>query len=188
MKVLDFGLVKHFETPIPGTMLTMEGVTAGTPAYMAPEIALGKSDVDGRSDIYSLGCVAYYMLTGQPVFSGDTPVATVLAHVQNVPVPPSQRSELEVPSALDQLILECLAKDPAGRPATAAELGERLGATVQAEAWTQQNAHAWWELHRLRLLDPRPPTPKRSRQPTNRRAPHGRRRLCHPRYERTPLG
>ena len=188
VKVLDFGLVKHFETPIPGTMLTMEGVTAGTPAYMAPEIALGKSDVDGRSDIYSLGCVAYYMLTGQPVFSGDTPVATVLAHVQNAPVPPRERSELEVPRALDQLILECLAKDPAGRPASAAELGERLVATVPADAWTQQNAHAWWELHRLRLLESSPSTPESVSPKDESAAPRRPRRLCRPRFERTPLG
>jgi eukaryotic-like serine/threonine-protein kinase len=188
VKVLDFGLVKHFETPIPGTMLTLEGATAGTPAYMAPEVALGKSDVDGRSDIYSLGCVAYYLLTGQPVFSGDTPVATVLAHVQNEPVPPSERSELEVPPALDQLILECLAKDPAGRPATAAEVGERLAATVQADAWTQQNAHAWWELHRLRLLESAPPKAETVSPDDESARAHGRRRLCHPRFERTPPG
>ena len=188
VKVLDFGLVKHFETPLPGTMLTMEGVTAGTPAYMAPEIALGKSDVDGRSDIYSLGCVAYYMLTGQPVFSGDTPVATVLAHVQNAPVPPRERSELEVPRALDQLILECLAKDPAGRPASATELGERLAATVPVDAWTQQNAHAWWELHRLRLLESAPSTPERVSPRDESAHPHRPRRLCRPRLEGTPLG
>jgi hypothetical protein len=114
-------------------------------------------------------------------------VATVLAHVQNEPVPPSQRSELEVPSALDQLILECLAKDPAGRPATAAELGERLGTTVQADAWTQQNAHAWWELHRLRLLESAPPDGETvSPDDESARGP-GRRRLCRPRFERTPL-
>jgi serine/threonine-protein kinase len=188
VKVLDFGLVKHLETPIPGTMLTMEGMTAGTPAYMAPELALGKSDVDGRSDIYSLGCVAYYMLTGQPVFSGDTPVATVLAHVQNDPVPPSTRSELEVPPLLDQLILECLAKDPARRPSTAAELGDRLAATVEPGAWTQQIAHAWWELHRLRLLEAAPRTAETVSTDDESARPHERRRLCCPRFEGTPLG
>jgi eukaryotic-like serine/threonine-protein kinase len=186
VKVLDFGLVKHFETPIPGTMLTLEGLTAGTPAYMAPEIALGKSDIDGRSDLYSLGCVAYYMLTGQPVFSGDTPVATVLAHVQNEPVPPSARSELAVPPALEHVILQCLAKDPAGRPATAAELDQRLAGTVDADGWTQQKAHAWWELHRLRLLESAPaetePTPS-----ADESAPaHRPRLLCRPRFDRTP--
>jgi serine/threonine-protein kinase len=186
VKVLDFGLVKHFETPIPGTMLTMEGVTAGTPAYMAPEIALGKHDIDGRSDLYSLGCVAYYMLTGQPVFAGDTPVATVLAHVQNEPVPPSARSELQIPPALERVILECLAKDPAGRPGTAAELDRRLAATVDADGWTQQKAHAWWELHRLRLLDSEP-TETRTVSPEGESArEHQTRLMCRPRLDRTP--
>jgi serine/threonine-protein kinase len=186
VKVLDFGLVKHFETPMPGTMLTLEGVTAGTPAYMAPEIALGKSDIDGRSDLYSLGCVAYYMLTGQPVFSGDTPVATVLAHVQNQPVPPSSRSEFEVPAALERVILECLAKDAADRPATATELDRRLAATVDPDGWTQQNAHTWWELHRLRLLDSAP-TETRTASPEDESVrAHRPRLLCRPRLDRTP--
>ena len=146
VKVLDFGLVKHLE-PSGDSMLTMEGSTAGTPAYMAPEIALGRSDVDGRADIYSLGCVAYYLLTGTPVFSGETPVATALAHVNEQPVPPSARSEFAIPSALEAVILECLAKDPAGRPHSAIDLEQRLAATVAGDAWTPENAHAWWELH-----------------------------------------
>jgi serine/threonine-protein kinase len=150
VKVLDFGLVKHFEAPAAAT-LTMEGSTAGTPAYMAPEIALGHSDVDGRADIYSLGCVAYYLLTGQPVFTADTPVATALAHVKDVPAAPSARSEFAIPPALDALILECLAKDPAARPASAFALGERFAATVPPNAWTPEAAHAWWELHRVAL-------------------------------------
>jgi hypothetical protein len=151
VKVLDFGLVKHVETAAAGTMLTMEGLTAGTPGYMAPEIALGHPGVDGRSDIYSLGCVAYYLLTGQPVFSGETPVATVLAHVQQPPIPPSARSEFAIPPALDALILECLAKDPSARPATATLLGQRLAATIFEDAWTPEAAHAWWELHHVTL-------------------------------------
>jgi serine/threonine-protein kinase len=169
-------------------MLTMEGLTAGTPAYMAPEIALGKSDIDGRSDLYSLGCVAYYMLTGQPVFSGDTPVATVLAHVQNEPVPPSARSELEVPPALEHVILQCLAKDPAGRPATAAELDQRLAGTVDADGWTQQKAHAWWELHRLRLLESAPAEPGTTPIADESAAAERPRLLCRPRLDRTPSG
>jgi eukaryotic-like serine/threonine-protein kinase len=158
VKVLDFGLVKHFETP-EGSMLTMEGATAGTPAYMAPEIALGRPGVDGRADIYSLGCVAYYLLTGYPVFTGETPVATALAHVNEAPVPPSERSEFKIPSALEALILECLAKDPAQRPRSAAEVGERLAATIPTDTWTRDQAHAWWELHYAQLSDTGEPTP-----------------------------
>jgi eukaryotic-like serine/threonine-protein kinase len=147
VKVLDFGLVKHTAAGQTATRLSMEGSAVGTPSYMAPEIALGHPDVDGRTDIYSLGCVAYYMLTGQPVFSGDTPVATAVAHVQNAPIPPGLRSEFKIPPALDGLIMECLAKDPAARPASAAVMSERLAATVPADAWTLDAARAWWERH-----------------------------------------
>ena len=147
VKVVDFGLVKHTAAGPTVTVLSMEGTTMGTPSYMAPEIALGHPEVDGRTDIYSLGCVAYYMLTGRPVFSGETPVATAVAHVQNAPIPPGLLSEFRIPPALDALIMECLAKDPAARPASAAVVSERLAATVAADAWTPEAAHAWWERH-----------------------------------------
>jgi serine/threonine-protein kinase len=150
VKVLDFGLVKHVHAA-PGTMLTREGETAGTPAYMAPEIALGSAVPDGRADIYSLGCVAYFLLTGAPVFSHKGALATALAHVQDDPVPVSERSEFEIPPALEALILQCLAKDPAARPASASELGDRLAETVPPPAWTTEAARRWWDLH-----DPHP--------------------------------
>jgi serine/threonine-protein kinase len=185
IKVLDFGLVKHVDMTPPGTMLTIEGTTAGTPAYMAPEIALGHTDVDGRADIYSLACVAYYLLTGQPVFSADTAVATALAHVKDEPIPPSVRSELVIPPALDALILECLAKDPADRPQSAAVLGERLAATIAPDAWTTDAAHAWWELHRSALTGgaQAPSTQAEAEAPS----PAGAGCLrCWPRLDRTP--
>jgi len=150
VKVLDFGLVKHVDASA-GPMLTIEGTTAGTPAFMAPEIALGLAEVDGRADIYSLGCVAYYMLTGEPVFIGKSAMATVLAQVSEQPTPPSARSELRIPPALDEIILECLAKDPGARPASAVDLGRRLAATVPHDEWTPEKAHAWWELHHVSL-------------------------------------
>ena len=183
VKVLDFGLVKHVEAPANTSMLTLEGITAGTPGYMAPEIALGQPGVDGRADIYSLGCVAYYMLTGHPVFSGDTPVATVLAHVQTPPVPPSARSEFAIPPALDALILECLAKDPAARPETAALLGQRLAATIAGDAWTPEAAQAWWELHRVSLAA----TASAGETPAAGAAADAESRpRCWPRFDRTP--
>jgi serine/threonine-protein kinase len=185
IKVLDFGLVKHLEMTPPGTMLTMEGTTAGTPAYMAPEIALGHTDVDGRADIYSLACVAYYMLTGQPVFSADSAVATALAHVKDEPIPPSVRSELVIPPALDALILECLAKDPADRPQTAALLGERLESTIARKTWTAEAAHAWWELHRVTLaggVQPSVTQAETGEQP----AAQAECPRCWPRLDRTP--
>ena len=148
VKVLDFGLVKHSEAS-GRSMLTLEGVTAGTPGFMAPEIALGSPGVDGRSDLYSLGCVAYYLLTGQHVFAGETPVATVLAHVQTPPDPPSARAEFPIPPALDRVVLECLAKEPSGRPASASVLDRRLAECVPADAWTAEAARAWWDLRRI---------------------------------------
>jgi serine/threonine-protein kinase len=147
VKVLDFGLVKHAAAEATHTMLSMEGTAVGTPAYMAPEVALGRRDVDGRADIYSLGCVAYYMLTGEPVFSADTPVATVIAHVQTAPVPPSRRSEFQISPALDRVIMDCLAKDPAARPASATVVSERLAAAVSQDAWTEEGARRWWDRH-----------------------------------------
>ena len=151
VKLLDFGLVKHLEAQ--GAMLTLEGVTAGTPAYMAPEVALGRPGIDGRADLYALGCVAYYLVTGGPVFSADSDVATALAHVQTEPVRPSLRSEFDIPPALEALILDAIAKDPAARPASAELFSERLAAAVpQNDAWTPRKAHDWWELHRVDLM------------------------------------
>ena len=153
VKVLDFGLVKHVEASSGRSMLTLEGVTAGTPGFMAPEIAMGKPGVDGRADLYSLGCVAYYLLTGHPVFEGDTAVAVVLAHVQTVPPPPSTRTELPIPPALDRVILDCLEKEPGARPASAMELARRLDAAVIESRWTAEDAQVWWDLRRV-VTDP----------------------------------
>src|SRR5262249_25925077 len=108
-------------------------------------------DADGRADIYSLGCVAYFLLTGQPVFSADSAVAMGLAQVKEQPAPPSTRSEFQIPPALDAVILECLAKAPAARPATAADLARRSAGSVPPDAWTGDPARAWWEWHRVAL-------------------------------------
>jgi len=146
VKVLDFGLVKHASAAATRTKLTVAGNAAGTPAYMAPEVALGSPDIDGRADIYSLGCVAYFLLTGQIVFTADSAIAIAIAHVNDQPVPPSARSSLTIPRRLDALILQCLAKNPAERPASAADLASQLAESV-AEAWTADAAHAWWDQH-----------------------------------------
>ncbi len=142
-KVLDFGLVKSLKETQVATM-TLEGTTTGTPAYMAPEVALSNA-FDGRSDIYSLGCVAYFLLTGQPVFSGGNIASIALAHVQQQPVPPSQRTELPVPASFEQIILRCLEKDPARRPRSAQELSRLLAAATDIPSWTNENAHQWWQ-------------------------------------------
>jgi len=145
VKVLDFGLVKNI-SPHESLHLTAEGTSAGTPAYMAPEVAMGEENIDGRVDLYALGCVAYFMLTGTPVFNEKTATATALAHVQKEPIPPSQRSEMQVPAKLEQVILQCLAKKPEDRPQTAQELWCLLSACDVPE-WTQENASEWWQTY-----------------------------------------
>ena len=146
VKVLDFGLVKSVgRASGEDSMATAAGLTPGTPAYMAPEIALGE-EVDGRADLYALGCVAYYLLTGKLVFEGTTSFQVIAKHIQEIPVPPSQRTELEIDPALDRLVLSCLAKKPEGRPQTAAELDGRLG-EIQTEPWSQEEAQRWWRQH-----------------------------------------
>jgi serine/threonine-protein kinase len=145
-KVLDFGLVK-MNVLEQQTCLTREGVTTGTPAYMAPEIATGSPDIDGRADLYALGCVGYWLLTGQLVFEADNAMAIALAHIRNRPMPPSQRTEIEVPASLDGLILRCLEKDPAARPESGRKLLDLLDACSDVAPWTQRQAEAWWHTH-----------------------------------------
>jgi eukaryotic-like serine/threonine-protein kinase len=143
-KVLDFGLVKAEDDG--RSRLTLEGTTAGTPAYMAPEMAT-RAECDGRADIYSLGCVGYFLLSGVPVFDEPSPVAVALAHVQKQPVPPSQRGEMAVPQSLERIILRCLAKDPGERPQSATELARLLDDCNEVGAWTQEDAERWWRVH-----------------------------------------
>src|SRR5439155_5324549 len=123
VKVLDFGLVKFADrASLQQTLMTAQHTTTGTPAYMAPEIILGERDVDSRADVYALGCVAYYLLTGQMVFEADTPMKMFMHHVQTPPIPPSQRTELRIPRELDDLVLACLEKDPNRRPQDAEQV------------------------------------------------------------------
>jgi serine/threonine-protein kinase len=144
VKVLDFGLVKgRLEDERDQAKLTAPDITTGTPAYMSPELARGE-DVDGRSDLYALGCVAYWLLTGQLVFEADTPMKMMLAHIRNTPLPPSQRSEFEVSSSLDALILACLEKEPAARPRDGQELAERLSTCDVGDRWSSDDATQWW--------------------------------------------
>jgi serine/threonine-protein kinase len=155
VKVLDFGLVK---SAVPSeryqSQLTLDGTTTGTPAYMSPEMALGDKTVDARSDIYSLGCVAYWLLTGQLVFEGNTPTAVLLAHTQTPPIPPSQRTELEIPDDLERVILSCLEKDPARRPQSAQELARMLESCHNWRDWNRDHAERWWRTHAPSLAAP----------------------------------
>jgi len=157
VKVLDFGLVKEVTAQGDKALqLTQHGVVVGTPGFMPPELALGKDDVDGRADLYSLGCVAYWLLTGSLVFEGDTPMEQMVQHAKDPPPPPSSRSEHEIPEALERTILSCLAKDPAERPASAQDLARQLQGCPMDRPWTPERAHRWWEVHRPAGADQSP--------------------------------
>jgi serine/threonine protein kinase len=148
VKVLDFGLVKAIgEESREATMLTAPDATTGTPAYIAPEMVRGDRVADHRVDIYTLGCVAYWLLTGRLVFEAPNAIQLMYQHANTAPIPPSQRSELEIPAALDSVILACLAKFPEERPQSAAELASRLAAAVPGDGWTEEQAHRWWDRH-----------------------------------------
>jgi serine/threonine-protein kinase len=147
VKVLDFGLVKTQSTeamPDFDARLTAPNSVTGTPAYLSPESALGEA-VDQRTDIYALGCVAYWMLTGRYVFTGDSSIQIVARHVNTAPVPPSRYSAFDISPALDELVLACLRKKPSQRPATARELCDRLGRCEVESPWTREDARQWWE-------------------------------------------
>ncbi len=144
VKVMDFGLVKevsgatteHSLATIPGQM------ALGTPAYMAPEMALGEA-VDGRADIYALGCVAYYLLTGNLVFEAEKTFQMIAKHLQSQPIPPSRRTDRTIPTELERVILKCLSKRADDRPQSAAGLADELS-WIPTEGWTQAQAKEWW--------------------------------------------
>jgi serine/threonine-protein kinase len=148
VKVLDFGMVKsQLQGGVADIGVTKEHSFGGTPAFMSPEQVLADRTVDARSDIYAVGCLAYWLVTGELVFTGRTVMETILKHTHDAPVPPSQRSELNIPPALDDVILACLEKNPDGRPATADALAARLTAIQTSSPWTKERASAWWNVH-----------------------------------------
>lgn len=157
IKVLDFGLVKAMgEGGRDATLLTAPDSTTGTPAYIAPELVRGDGVVDHRVDIYALGCVGYWLLTGRLVFEAPNAIQMMYQHANAEPVPPSRKSELDISPELDSVILACLAKHPDDRPHSAAELSRRLAAAVPGEAWTDERAHRWWDRHHPEAGKPEP--------------------------------
>jgi DNA-binding NtrC family response regulator len=152
LKVLDFGLVKSLDEG--AAQLTTEGVLTGTPAYMPPERVLGAA-ADERSDLYSLGCVAYWMLTGRTVFTGE-PMAVMIHHARTAPQPPSKVSGRPIPDRLEQIILSCLEKAPERRPSSAVELWSQLGDVTLNTRWTDEVAGRWWREHLPDLARPAP--------------------------------
>ncbi|MBI4503840.1 MAG: serine/threonine protein kinase [Gemmatimonadetes bacterium] len=146
VKVLDFGLVKTVRKEgVDESLATAPGVATGTPAFMAPEVALGQPDIDHRVDLYALGCVAYWLLTGRFVFEAENAVKMMYEHIRTPPIPPSQRTELPVSPSVDAVILACLAKNAAERPADAEELSRRLASCDVGESWSPERAARWWQ-------------------------------------------
>lgn len=142
VKVLDFGLVKNLDQT-DSASLTQANVVTGTPQYMPPEALTRPDEVDARSDLYAVGAVAFFLLTGEPLFEGNTVVEICGHHLHTAP---RRVSELvEVPPALDDIVLGCVAKDPDERPQSAHELIGRLDALELT--WTRAQAAAWWEKH-----------------------------------------
>ena len=147
LKVLDFGLVKaQRPDQLGGAGLeTAADTIPGTPAFMPPEAALGQS-LDGQADVYGLGCVGYWLLTGRLVFEAPTPYQVLAQHIEQRPEAPSRRSGTPIPSALDSLVLSCLEKSPAHRP-NATVLAGKLAAYSADDPWTQAEAREWWDIH-----------------------------------------
>lgn len=125
--------------------MTADGVLTGTPAYMPPERVVGGA-ADERSDLYSLGCVAYWMLTGRPVFTGE-PMAVMIHHARTAPQPPSRTGGADIPQRLEQIVMSCLEKVPDKRPASALELWRQLGEVTLPTPWTLERAETWWRTH-----------------------------------------
>ncbi|MFV0442455.1 MAG: serine/threonine-protein kinase [Planctomycetaceae bacterium] len=141
-KLLDFGLVKSATSP-ESVELTQEGMVAGSPLFMSPEQAIG-DDVDERSDIYSLGLVAYFLLTGQPPFNDDKAIKVLMAHAHETPSPPSSLRE-DIPPDLEEVVLRCLEKDRELRYQDANTLAEALQSCDASDNWSREQARGWWQ-------------------------------------------
>jgi hypothetical protein len=152
VKVVDFGLVKEVaREPVAGAattpQVTQANTIAGTPYYMAPEAIKAPASVDARSDLYAVGAVGYYLVTGRDVFSGGTAFEVFAHHLHTAPVPPSQRLGEPVSADLEELLLACLAKEPAQRPSDARTLQAALRRLRDAGTWGESHAAAWWAEH-----------------------------------------
>jgi serine/threonine-protein kinase len=143
-KVVDFGLVKDLERS-GDARLTQANVVQGTPLYLSPEAISDPDAVDARSDLYSLGAVGYYLLTGTHVFSGKTLVEVCSHHLHTAPESPSRRLGAPVPADLEEILLACLAKDAAARPFAAAVFRDALRTLESAGSWTDASARSWWQ-------------------------------------------
>jgi serine/threonine-protein kinase len=157
VKVLDFGLVKldGARQSDESLRLTAENNVSGTPGFIAPETVLGAAS-DHRVDIYALGCVAFWLVTGKLVFEGPGTIQVMSDHLHTPPPLPSSRTDVALPPELDALILACLEKDPSARPSSAAELQARLQAIPLSTVWTRERAERWWSSHAPGMSSMRP--------------------------------
>ncbi len=146
VKVLDFGLAKQMLSGPTDVQLTQVGSVFGTPLFMAPETA-AEDHVDHRADQYSIGCVAYWMLTGRPPFVGSSPYDVIAKHIKVPPRPPSEVSEIVINKSLDDIVLKCLAKLPRDRFRDMGELARELDSLSFDRPWTGERAREWWEVH-----------------------------------------
>jgi len=148
VKVLDFGLVKAIEDEKQVSVATdaVNSLT-GTPLYMSPEAIQTPGLVDHRSDIYAVGAVGYFLLTGRPVFDAENVVELCEKHVGETPVAPSSTGDIDVSAALEHAIMACLEKMPSRRPQTARDLAELMRKSPVALDWTAEIADAWWGNH-----------------------------------------
>ncbi len=146
VKVLDFGLVKAVDEAKQSGMTAANSLT-GTPLYMAPEAIQTPNSIDARSDLYAVGAVGYFLLTGKPVFDATSIVELYQQHVSAVPDPPSQRLGKSVSSELEHAILACLEKSRSRRPHTARDLAQLLARCPSARQWSVEEAEEWWSKH-----------------------------------------
>jgi serine/threonine-protein kinase len=153
-KVLDFGLVKvtGSESPDLDVSASTDNKVLGTPAYLPPELTVAQGQVDGRADLYALGCVAYYLLTGKLVFETKSPIKMVVAHATRPPPKPSTRTAEPIPEALESIVMHCLEKNVEDRPESANYLASLLRKTGPADSWTVEARVAWWRQHLPQLL------------------------------------
>lgn len=149
-KLLDFGLAKPISAEEEDAQLTQEGSITGSPLFMSPEQASGELEPDARGDIYSLGALMYFMLTGQAPFNYDRPIKVIIAHAHEKPVPPSHLNP-DVPSDLDAIVLRCLEKAPGDRYQSAVELGEALYRCEASGLWSRRLAEEWWTADERRI-------------------------------------
>jgi len=157
-KLLDFGLVHDTGLGRDGDRLTQHGTVIGSPPYMSPEQAAGRSGLDARSDIYSLGAVAYFLLTGQAPFVRETAMMMLMAHAYEPVVPPTNLRP-ELPDDLQAIVLRCLEKDPSRRFPDAHSLEQALACCAAADQWTAEQAALWWHEHPLPALGDNEPLP-----------------------------